>query len=166
MKSKRETFCHGLIVRERSPVEVILKQKLEKILGKPASDATSCGVCTEKRKQTSKVVIDVRNVIAISKEGENMLLELVNEGVRFRSLGVFTKQVLRQLTRRNRREHWAVKEMNYLQANFSGGVRAVQLQIREHSLEWSPLQISGTELRHIDTSLRARKKSERPCTKT
>ena len=47
-------------------------------------------------------MIDVRNVTAMSKEGENMLLELVNEGVRFRSSGVFTKQVLRQLTRRNR----------------------------------------------------------------
>jgi len=87
--------------------------------------------CVRKTKanvEGREIVIDLRNVTAISKEGENMPLDLVNEGVRFRSSGVFTKQVLRQLTRRNRRAHWGIREMNYLQANSSGSVPAGQLQ--------------------------------------
>ena len=47
-------------------------------------------------------VVDVKNLTAISQEGENLLLELMNGGVKFRSDGVFTKHILRQLTRRRR----------------------------------------------------------------
>jgi len=45
-------------------------------------------------------VIEVRNLTAISQEGENVLLELMKRGVKIRCSGVFTKQVLRQLARR------------------------------------------------------------------
>ncbi len=47
-------------------------------------------------------VVDVKHLTAISHEGENLLLELMNDGVKFRSYGVFTKEVLRQLARRMR----------------------------------------------------------------
>jgi hypothetical protein len=110
-------------------MEVILKQKPEKILASQRRDILwSVYGKTKASVEGRELVIDVSNVTAISKEGENMPLDLVNEGVRFRSSGVFTKQVLRQLTRRNRLEHWGIKEMNYLQANSSGSVRAGQLQ--------------------------------------
>jgi hypothetical protein len=46
-------------------------------------------------------VIDLKNLTAISREGENVLLELMNEKVKFRC-GMFTKHVLIQLTRRMR----------------------------------------------------------------
>jgi hypothetical protein len=50
-----------------------------------------------------ELVIDVRHLTAISQEGENVLLELMNSGVKFRCCGVFTRHVLKELTRRTRR---------------------------------------------------------------
>jgi hypothetical protein len=50
-----------------------------------------------------ELVVDIKNLIAISQEGENLLLELMREGTAFRSRGVFTKHVLAQLARRARR---------------------------------------------------------------
>jgi hypothetical protein len=47
-----------------------------------------------------KLVIDLRHVTAISQEGENVLLELIRKGVKFRCRGVFTKHVLKQVARR------------------------------------------------------------------
>jgi hypothetical protein len=47
-------------------------------------------------------VVDVKNLTAISQEGEDLLLELMNAGVKFRSDGVFTKHILKQLARRRR----------------------------------------------------------------
>jgi anti-anti-sigma regulatory factor len=46
-----------------------------------------------------ELVIDVRNVTAISEDGEHALIELMNKGAKFRC-GVFTKHVLKQLARR------------------------------------------------------------------
>jgi hypothetical protein len=45
------------------------------------------------------LVVDLKNLTAISQEGENLLLELMNQRVKFRC-GVFTKHLLRGLTRR------------------------------------------------------------------
>ena len=50
-----------------------------------------------------ELVIELRNVTCISEDGENVLLELMKEGVRFRSSGVFTKHVMKQLARKIRR---------------------------------------------------------------
>jgi hypothetical protein len=47
-------------------------------------------------------VVDAKQLTAISEEGENLLLELMNGGVKFQSDGVFTKHILRQLARRKR----------------------------------------------------------------
>lgn len=49
-----------------------------------------------------ELVVDLKNVTSISQEGENILLELIHEGVKFRCFGVFTKQVVKQLARRTR----------------------------------------------------------------
>lgn len=49
-----------------------------------------------------ELVIDLKNLTAISEDGENALLELLSEGIKFRSSGVFTKHVLKQLARRTR----------------------------------------------------------------
>jgi hypothetical protein len=48
-------------------------------------------------------VIELRNVTCIGEDGENLLLELMKEGVRFRTSGVFTKHVMKQLARKIRR---------------------------------------------------------------
>ena len=55
------------------------------------------------------LVIDIKQLTAISQEGENLLLELMRDRVAFRSCGVFTKHVLAQLARRLRREMQKVK---------------------------------------------------------
>jgi hypothetical protein len=49
------------------------------------------------------LVIDVKCLTAITDDGENVLLELMKGGARFRSSGVFTKQVLKRLARKIRR---------------------------------------------------------------
>ena len=46
------------------------------------------------------LVIDMRHITAISQEGENVLFELIQKGVKFRCHGVFTKRVLKQVARR------------------------------------------------------------------
>ena len=50
------------------------------------------------------LVVEMKQVTTISQEGENVILQLIDEGVRFRCRGVFTKQVLKQLIRRASRE--------------------------------------------------------------
>jgi hypothetical protein len=47
-----------------------------------------------------ELVLDMKHLMAISQEGENVLLELLNDGIKFRCHGVFTKLVLKQLNRR------------------------------------------------------------------
>ena len=47
-----------------------------------------------------ELIVDMRNLIAISQEAENVLLELMNEGVKLRAYGVFTKHILKQLAQR------------------------------------------------------------------
>lgn len=47
-----------------------------------------------------ELVIEMKHVTTISQEGENVILELINGGIRFRCSGVFTKHVLKDLTRR------------------------------------------------------------------
>lgn len=44
-----------------------------------------------------ELVVDVKALTAITQDGENVLLELMKEGARFRSSGVFTRQVLKRL---------------------------------------------------------------------
>ena len=50
-----------------------------------------------------ELVIELRNVTCISEDGQDVLLELMKEGVKFRSSGVFTKHVIKQLAGKIRR---------------------------------------------------------------
>jgi hypothetical protein len=45
-----------------------------------------------------ELVIDVEGLTAITEDGENILLELMQEGESFRSCGLYTKQVLKRLS--------------------------------------------------------------------
>src|SRR5579862_2539661 len=47
-----------------------------------------------------ELVIEMKQVTTISQEGENLILDLINSGIRFRCEGVFTKHVVKQLSRR------------------------------------------------------------------
>ena len=57
-----------------------------------------------------ELVIDVRNLTAIGEEGEAVLLELMNQGARFCSRGMFTRQVLKRLARTARAGQKEIKE--------------------------------------------------------
>jgi hypothetical protein len=61
-----------------------------------------------KRAQTQldgrELVIDMGNVMVISQEAENTLLQMMNEGARFRCSGVLTKHVVQQLMRRSKKD--------------------------------------------------------------
>jgi hypothetical protein len=50
------------------------------------------------------LVIEMKHLTTISQEGENVILELISRGFKFRCRGVFTKQVLKRLTRRANRD--------------------------------------------------------------
>lgn len=51
-----------------------------------------------------ELVIEIKQLTAISQEGENLLFELMKKGLVMRSAGLFTKQILAQLNRRLRKE--------------------------------------------------------------
>ena len=51
-----------------------------------------------------ELIVDIKNLITISPEGDSVLLELMSAGVKMRGCGVFTKHVLKQLGRRTRKE--------------------------------------------------------------
>jgi hypothetical protein len=51
-----------------------------------------------------ELVIEMKHITTISQEGENVIVDLLNRGIRFRCDGVFTKQVLKQLTRRTNKK--------------------------------------------------------------
>ena len=46
------------------------------------------------------LVVEMKHITMITQEGENVILELMNRGIKFRCHGVFTKNVVKQLTRR------------------------------------------------------------------
>jgi hypothetical protein len=47
-----------------------------------------------------ELVVEMKHITTISQEGENLILELINEGIKFRCCGVFTRHVVKQLARR------------------------------------------------------------------
>ena len=50
-----------------------------------------------------ELVIEMKHVTTIGQEAQNVIVDLLNQGIKFRCNGVFTKHVLKQLTRRANR---------------------------------------------------------------
>jgi hypothetical protein len=50
------------------------------------------------------LVIDIKNVVLISQEGENALLRLINQGAKLGAEGVLAKCIVQQLAYRSKRE--------------------------------------------------------------
>ncbi len=57
-----------------------------------------------------ELVVDVRNLTTIREDGEAALLELMKQGARFLSLGMFTRHVLKRLARTARPMRKETKE--------------------------------------------------------
>jgi hypothetical protein len=89
-------------VESRSDRRLILEGKL---LAPWVSELRTACEKARGNLQNRELVIDLKNLTAISQQGKDVLLELISESVKFRC-GVFTKHVLRQLARRkkNRKE--------------------------------------------------------------
>jgi hypothetical protein len=51
-----------------------------------------------------ELVVEMKHITTISQEGENVIVDLLNGGIKFRCDGVFTKHVLKQLTRRTNKK--------------------------------------------------------------
>jgi hypothetical protein len=49
-----------------------------------------------------KLIVDLRNITVIGRDGEDTLLHLMREGARFTGCGVLTKHLVKQLARRCR----------------------------------------------------------------
>jgi hypothetical protein len=49
-----------------------------------------------------ELVVELKHLTAICQEGENILLDLMNRGVKIFASGVFAKEVLRQFARMRR----------------------------------------------------------------
>ena len=50
-----------------------------------------------------ELVIEMKHITTIGQEAQNVIVDLLNRGIKFRCNGVFTKHVLKQLTRRANR---------------------------------------------------------------
>jgi hypothetical protein len=51
-----------------------------------------------------KLVIDLRNLTVISREGEDAMFDLMKKGAKFSCGGVLTRHVLKQLVRKKQQE--------------------------------------------------------------
>ena len=71
-----------------------------KLVGPWAAELKSVCEKTKHERRSRGLVIEMRHLTAISQEGENVLFELIQNGVKFLCQGVFTKHVLKQLTSR------------------------------------------------------------------
>jgi hypothetical protein len=88
------------IIESRSQCRLVLEGKL--IAPWATELRTECAKA-QVELQGRELVVDMRNVTAVSQEGENVVVELMNEGIKFRGGGVFTRHVLKQLARQKRR---------------------------------------------------------------
>ena len=70
------------------------------VIGPGAAELRSTCQVARKDLPAGGLLIDMKHVIAISQEAENVLLELTKAGVKFRCRGVFTKHVMKQIARR------------------------------------------------------------------
>jgi hypothetical protein len=87
-------------VEDRTRYKLILEGKL---IAPWAAELRT--VCEKARADlgSRELVIDMKHLTVISQEGENLLFELMNEGVKFRCQGVLAKQVLKQVAHRQAR---------------------------------------------------------------
>jgi hypothetical protein len=62
----------------------------------------ACAAAGKEPSQLRRFVVDLHNVTAISKEGEEVLSDLMRRGAKFDSAGVLTKYLLKRLALKQR----------------------------------------------------------------
>ncbi len=95
--SRKAPMLRISIIEGRRQRRLIVEGKL---VGPWAAELKSA--CNEAKAdlRDRELVIEMKQVTTISQEGENVLLELISDGVKFFCRGMFTKHVLKQLGRR------------------------------------------------------------------
>ena len=85
------------IIQNETRCQLVLEGKLLP----PWTDELK-SVCSGRqiRFDTGELVVDIRGLTVISREGEDVLLTLMQQGAKFRGTDVFTRQILKQLARR------------------------------------------------------------------
>ena len=63
-------------------------------------------ICTRLKSELTgrTLVIEMQDVVLISQEGENILLQLINQGAKLRTQGVLAKRILQQLAHRSNKQ--------------------------------------------------------------
>lgn len=93
-------MCKISVFEGRSHCRLVLEGKL---VAPWATELRTACETARANLRGRELVIDVKNLTAINQQAENILLGLMNEGVKFRCHGVFAKHVLKQLAARM---HW------------------------------------------------------------
>ena len=74
-----------------------------KLIGPCAAALRSACKKARADRRGRELVVEMKHITTISQEGEKVILELLNGGIEFRCHGAFTKHVVKELTRRARR---------------------------------------------------------------
>ena len=85
------------VVEGRRQLRLIVEGKL---IGPWAAELKTACYEAKADLHDRELVVVMNHVTTINQEGENVLIELMRSGIKFRCLGVFTKWVLKQLRRR------------------------------------------------------------------
>jgi hypothetical protein len=85
------------MVESESHRRLVLEGKL---ISPWTQDVETAWKAAAERPDGRKLIIDLNNVTLISRDGENTLFRLMNEGAKFACGDVLTRHVLKQLARR------------------------------------------------------------------
>lgn len=85
------------IVESESQRRLVLEGKL---ISPWTLDVESAWKTAGENLRGRKLIIDLTNITLISRDGENTLFRLMNDGAKFACSGVLTKHVLKQLARK------------------------------------------------------------------
>jgi hypothetical protein len=101
MGTKKNGMLRISIIDSRTERRLVLEGKL---IAPWVAELRNTWKTAKTELQGRALVIDLGDIIVISQEGENALLELMSEGAKFRCGGVLTKYLIQQLTRRCKRD--------------------------------------------------------------
>jgi hypothetical protein len=89
------------LVEGRTRCSLVLEGKL---IGPWAAELRMACEKARAEFQDRELVVEMKHITTISQEGENVLLHLLHEGVKFRCRDLFAKHLLKQLVRRASRK--------------------------------------------------------------
>lgn len=102
-------MCHEKPVLKISLIDGRTQRRLVlegKLIAPWAAELKSVCVNARADLRGRELILELKHITTISQEGENVLLQLMTEGTTIRCCGdVFTKHVLKQLSRRARRSY-------------------------------------------------------------